>query len=121
MSVKINPNQPVTITVDFGSPQVAAYKLWYKQALDVLFTTLGTGTDKGPATPSSYPYSVAGLADSSTIAYHVALHGNANTPYKVTVTLAQAGTPLPGATLPLTGTTDGNGNAVVDGSIDLTT
>lgn len=119
MSVKFNPNQPITVTVDFGSPQVAAYKLWYKKKLDVLYTTLGTGTDKGPASPANYPYAVSGLDSGSSIAYHVALSGNADSAYRVTITLLQGGVALAGGVAQLTGTIAANNRATLDGTFNL--
>ena len=56
-TLKITPGLPVEVAVRFESqqPQIAAYRLWYRNSDDIISTILGTGTDKGLLDADTYP------------------------------------------------------------------
>lgn len=111
MAIKIDPALPVTVTVDFNSPQAGAYRLWHKNPGEIISTEFGSGTDLGPITPPAYPFAAAGLEQDSQVSYHIKLFGKEAQPYSVTLTLAQKGVALPGGTVLVRGNTDDDGFA----------
>lgn len=119
MSLRIDPEKPLNFAVSFESPQVAAYRFWYKLPAEPAFTIFATGTDDASSNPSSHQHTVRALPAGSEFAYVIFFTGNPQTTYRVVIEISQGGRVLEGGTFTLTGTTKSDGFAQENDTIQL--
>jgi hypothetical protein len=118
-TVQIDPTKPLAFTVVFHSPQVVAYRLWYKRPGEAKYTIFATGTDNEPSNPSTHTHVVDNLSTGSEIVYLVWLSGSGNSLYQIDVELSQNGQAVPNGSFSLQGTTDADGFAQKKDTINI--
>ena len=111
----MDPTRPVDVIVRIDSPQVVAYRLWFRRPGDTTGTIFATGDDQSP-NPATY--TVGPLPGGSTIRYFMLINGNPQTAYRVALGVEQGGGLIVAPVL-LTGTTDGDGSASERGEVAL--
>lgn len=111
----MDPTRPLDVTVRIDSPQVVAYRLFFRRPGDTQGTVFGNGDDQSP-NPASFP--VGPLPSGSRIRYFMLINGNPQTAYRIVLGVEQGG----GEVVPpvqITGTTDGDGTASERGEVTL--
>ena len=111
----MDPTRPLAVTIRIDSPQVVAYRLWFRRPGESDWTEFATGDDQSP-NPSTYP--VGPLPRGSALRYFALISGNPQSAYRLDLAVAQGGAPIQPPLL-LTGTTDVDGTASERGEVDL--
>lgn len=111
----MDPTQPLDVIVRIDSPQVVAYRLWWRPpgGTDEDWTKFATGDDQSP-NPSTW--TVGPLPRGSDIRWFALIDGNPQTAYRIAIGFEQGGRPVADPAL-LTGTTDGDGAASARGEV----
>lgn len=96
---------PIDVIVNVESPHVVHYGLFIKQQGEPDFTKFAGGTDQDAGTP----HSVGPVRPGSTVGGVIDVVGGAQTAYRIRLSCHQGGSPIPGASTTVTGTTDAEG------------
>lgn len=118
MSVDFDPEKRVSVGVEFESPHVVRYRLWYRELGDERWTIFASGTDERPTDETAHTYAVGPLARESEIAYYFEFTGNPETVYRARLVLSQEHGEL--FTEQVDGQTDVDGVAKEEGRFSLT-
>ncbi|HEV3052758.1 MAG TPA: hypothetical protein VGX50_20760 [Longimicrobium sp.] len=111
----MDPNRPLDVVVDVESPHVVQYRLFAHKAGENDFVPFADGTDQ----TSGQPHSVGPLARGSEIGGRFDIAGNPRTAYRIRLSCSQDGSPIPGASTAVTGTTDETGVDATRGKVTL--
>lgn len=111
----MDPTRPLDVTVGIESPQVVAYRLFFRHPGDTQGTAFATGDDQSP-NPATF--TVGPLPRGSAIRYFMLIDGNPQTAYRIVLGVEQGGSPV---VMPreITGSTDGDGTASERGEVAL--
>ncbi len=114
--VRFDPSAPIQINIVSRSPHVVAFRVWTQAPGQADWATVFTGK-----TDDNVPdhIEIAALPDNALIAWWLGVGGNAKTPFRTVITLAQDGRILDGGTRLEEGKVDDDGLAFVEGKINL--
>jgi hypothetical protein len=113
----IDPTKKIQVSLDFESPQVVVFRLWYQEPGESNWLLFGSGTDSDHTTDSSHSFKIGPLKNGSTISYFFLFTGNPCSSFKADINVRQETTSI--AIIPIAGLTDTDGVKVVQGKVAL--
>jgi hypothetical protein len=101
----VDPTQPIDVNISGLTPDVFAYRLWWRDTASPTWAVIGQGST-GDQQPDYYQQS---FAKGAQLYYWIAVGGNANDDYDAIITLSQSGKALPSGLVHITGKTNAKG------------